>query len=310
MTPSSRQTLFFSATLPPDIRDLAKNILKDPVRVDVAPATKTADTVGQSVYFVTKSNKRPLLESVLSDPSIDRALVFSRTKHGASRIATQLSRAGIAANAIHGDKTQGARERALSEFREGSTRILVATDIAARGIDVDGVSHVVNYDLPNIPESYVHRIGRTGRAGNTGVALSFCDFEEREFLRAIERLIAKKIPVTDHAYSQGADQPGAPKAPQQQRGGRGNGGPPKNGGQWRREGGSRSGGDGGGGRPQNGGGGARVQSSQGGGSQSPQNAQRAQAPFGARPSSGGGGGGGRGGSRSRGPRRYGGSVGS
>jgi ATP-dependent RNA helicase RhlE len=306
MTPSSRQTLFFSATMPPDIRDLAKNILKDPVRVDVAPATKTADNVGQSVYFVTKSNKRPLLESVLSDPSIDRALVFSRTKHGASRIATQLSRAGIAANAIHGDKTQGARERALSEFRDGTTRILVATDIAARGIDVDGVSHVVNYDLPNIPESYVHRIGRTGRAGHSGVALSFCDYEEREFLRGIERLIARKIPVADHAFSQGADQPGAPKAPQQQGRGRGNSAPPKNGGQWR---GNRGGG-GGGGRPQHGGG-DRAQSSQGSGSQSSQNGQRPQAPFGARPSAGAGGGGSRGGgSRSRGPRRYGGSVGS
>jgi ATP-dependent RNA helicase RhlE len=308
MTPSSRQTLFFSATMPPDIRDLAKNILKDPVRVDVAPATKTADNVGQSVYFVTKSNKRPLLESVLSDPSIDRALVFSRTKHGASRIATQLSRAGIAANAIHGDKTQGARERALSEFREGTTRILVATDIAARGIDVDGVSHVVNYDLPNIPESYVHRIGRTGRAGHSGVALSFCDYEEREFLRGIERLIARKIPVADHAFSQGADQPGAPKPAQQQRGGRGNGAPPKNGGQWRREGGGGNrGGGGGGGRPQQGGG-DRAQAPQGSGSQSSQNGQRPQAPFGARPSAGGGSRGG--GSRSRGPRRYGGSVGS
>jgi ATP-dependent RNA helicase RhlE len=307
MTPSSRQTLFFSATMPPDIRDLAKNILKDPVRVDVAPAAKTADTVGQSVYFVAKSNKKQLLESVLSDPSIDRALVFARTKHGASRIAQQLTRAGIAANAIHGDKTQGARERALGEFRDGTTRILVATDIAARGIDVDGVSHVVNYELPNIPESYVHRIGRTGRAGQSGVALSFCDYEEREYLRAIERLIAKKVPVAEHAFTQGADQPAPPKPAQQQRGGgRGHGGAPKGGDQWRRPngGGNRGGG---GGRPQHGGGDRMQSSRSGGGAPAQQGANRPQAPaFGARPSGGGGGGG----SRGRGPRRYGGSVGS
>jgi ATP-dependent RNA helicase RhlE len=314
LTPSSRQTLFFSATMPPDITQLAKNILKEPVRVDVAPAARTADTIGQTVYFVSKSNKKLLLEDVLSDPSIDRALVFSRTKHGASRIATQLTRAGIEANAIHGDKTQGARERALGEFRDGTTRILVATDIAARGIDVDGVSHVVNFDLPEVPESYVHRIGRTGRAGKTGVALSFCDFDERELLRAIERLIGKKVPVVDHAFTQGADIPGPPKV-QQQRGGRGNQQP-------RQGGGDRAhGGD----RPQ--GGGQRSKASRGQ-ERSPGSAYgpRAKASFGqnrpqqsSAPTSGGGqspqqlparpSGGGGGGSR-RGARRYNGSVGS
>jgi ATP-dependent RNA helicase RhlE len=199
MTPKSRQTLFFSATMPPDIVALAKSILKEPVRVDVAPTKKTADTVRHSVYFVAKSNKRALLEHLLQDPTIDRALVFTRTKHGASRIAKQLDRSSIRADAIHGDKTQGARERALAEFRSGTTRVLVATDIAARGIDVDGVSHVVNFDLPNVAESYVHRIGRTGRAGAEGLAFSFCDDEERPLLAGIERLIGQRIPVvTDH----------------------------------------------------------------------------------------------------------------
>jgi ATP-dependent RNA helicase RhlE len=220
MTPKSRQTLFFSATMPPDIAQLAKSILKDPVRIDVAPATKSADTVQQSVYLVSKASKRALLEHVLLDPSIERVLVFSRTKHGASRIAGQLAKANIESGAIHGDKTQGARERALAEFRAGKIRVLVATDIAARGIDVDGVTHVVNFDLPEVPESYVHRIGRTGRAGKSGVAFSFCDFEERELLRAIERTLGKKIAVVgEHPFTTGADVPGAPKAVQQ--GGRG-----------------------------------------------------------------------------------------
>jgi ATP-dependent RNA helicase RhlE len=195
MTPKTRQTLFFSATMPQEIVSLARSILTDPVRVDVAPATKTADTVRQSVYFVPRPEKRHLLVRLLRDPVIERVLVFTRTKHGASRVAHQLGRAGINADAIHGDKTQGARERALAGFRRGTTRVLVATDIAARGIDVDGVSHVVNFDLPMTPDSYVHRIGRTGRAGASGTALSFCDEEERALLTGIERLIGRRIPV-------------------------------------------------------------------------------------------------------------------
>ena len=206
MTPKTRQTLFFSATMPPDILSLARSILRDPVRVDVAPATKTADTVRQVVHFVAKPDKRGLLVRLLDDPAIVRALVFTRTKHGASRIAGHLERASIPSGAIHGDKSQGARERALSEFRAGMTRVLVATDIAARGIDVDGVTHVVNFDLPAAAESYVHRIGRTGRAGASGIAISFCDDEERALLVGIERLIGTKIPVAN------PDAGGAPAA--------------------------------------------------------------------------------------------------
>ncbi len=197
MTPKTRQTLFFSATMPPDIVQLVKTILTDPVRIDVAPTLKTAERVEQSVFHVSRTEKRNLLERLLRDPAIERVLVFTRTKRGASRVAEQLDRAGIAADAIHGDKTQGARERALNAFRRGHTRVLVATDIAARGIDVDGVSHVVNYDLPHVPESYVHRIGRTGRAGASGVAFSFCDPEERSMLVGIERLIGKRLPAAE-----------------------------------------------------------------------------------------------------------------
>jgi ATP-dependent RNA helicase RhlE len=197
MTPKTRQTLFFSATMPPDIVALVKTILTDPVRVDVAPTLKTAERVEQSVFHVSRTEKRNLLERLLRDPAIERVLVFTRTKRGASRVAEQLDRAGIAADAIHGDKTQGARERALNAFRRGHTRVLVATDIAARGIDVDGVSHVVNYDLPHVPESYVHRIGRTGRAGASGIAFSFCDPEERSMLVGIERLIGKRLPIAE-----------------------------------------------------------------------------------------------------------------
>jgi ATP-dependent RNA helicase RhlE len=235
MTPRSRQTLFFSATMPPDIVSLAKSILNDPVRVDVAPAVKTAETVKHSVYFVARPHKRALLVHLLEDPAIERALVFTRTKHGASRIAGQLERASIRSGAIHGDKTQGARERALADFRAGTTRVLVATDIAARGIDVDGVSHVVNYDLPAAAESYVHRIGRTGRAGASGIAFSFCDDEERPLLTSIERLIGAKIAVvSDHPMVSTASQlpvaePLDNQRPRQQRpqgGGRG----PRNGG--------------------------------------------------------------------------------
>jgi ATP-dependent RNA helicase RhlE len=197
LLPTRRQTLFFSATIPGAVETLARSMLKDPARVSIQPAVTTAESVRQSVVFVAKADKKDLLKSVLSDVSIERALVFTRTKHGANRLSEQLDRAGIGSAAIHGNKTQGARERALESFRRGSTRVLVATDVAARGIDVDGISLVVNFDLPNVPESYVHRIGRTGRAGATGRAISFCDADERTLLHDIERLIRRRLPVTD-----------------------------------------------------------------------------------------------------------------
>jgi ATP-dependent RNA helicase RhlE len=196
--PAQRQTLLFSATMPPAIEQLARTILKDPERVSVTPQATTAETVDQAVYFVAKADKRALLERVLAN-GIERALVFTRTKHGADRVAKQLVRAGIEAAAIHGNKSQNARERALEAFRRGTSPVLVATDIAARGIDIRGVSHVVNYELPDVAESYVHRIGRTGRAGASGRAVSFCDQEERPLLRDIERLIKKRIPSLDVA---------------------------------------------------------------------------------------------------------------
>ncbi len=206
--PKERQTLLFSATMPSDIGELARSILSDPVRVAVTPIASTTDLVTQSVYFVNKAEKRWLLERVLRSEGVERTLVFTRTKHGANRVAEQLTRSGIAAAAIHGNKSQGARERALGDFKVGKIPVLVATDIAARGIDIDGISHVVNFDLPNIPESYVHRIGRTGRAGATGTAVSFCDGEERAFLRDIERLIRKKVPVAN--ASELPEQPDSP----------------------------------------------------------------------------------------------------
>jgi len=199
--PSKRQTLFFSATMPAEISKLADTILTNPVRVQVTPVSSTANTVVQSVYFVEKSDKRSLLLHLLKQQSIETALVFTRTKHGADKVAKDLNRAGVQAEAIHGNKSQNARQRALSNFKAKQTRVLVATDIAARGIDIDDLSHVVNYELPNIPETYVHRIGRTGRAGASGIALSFCDTEEKEFLRDIHKLIARTIPVVeDHPY--------------------------------------------------------------------------------------------------------------
>ncbi len=205
--PRERQTLLFSATMPRDIEVLARNILVDPVRVAVTPVASTVDRVAQSVYFVGRQEKRALLERLLDGHDVTRALVFTRTKHAANRVATQLERAGVRAQAIHGNKSQGARERALAAFKTGSARVLVATDIAARGIDVEGVSHVVNFDVPNIPESYVHRIGRTARAGAEGVAISFCDHDERGYLRDIERLIRMRIPVA-------GDETGHTRAPE------------------------------------------------------------------------------------------------
>ncbi|MEO7036780.1 MAG: DEAD/DEAH box helicase [Polyangiaceae bacterium] len=191
--PKQRQTLFFSATMPSDIERLSREILVNPVRVDVAPVSSTAERIDQSVYMVETSEKRRVLERVLRDPAVERAIVFTRTKHGANRLVKELERGEITSEAIHGNKSQGARQRALDNFKSGRLRVLIATDIAARGIDVDGISHVVNYDLPNIPESYVHRIGRTARAGKEGIAISLCSREERGWLRDIERLTRTPI---------------------------------------------------------------------------------------------------------------------
>jgi ATP-dependent RNA helicase RhlE len=197
LIPERRQTLFFSATMPPEIIDLSSRILVDPARVAVTPIASTAEKIEQHVYFVDQRDKRALLEHVLGDPAIERALVFTRTKHGANRVAEGLVKARIGAEAIHGNKSQGARERALASFKRGTTRVLVATDIAARGLDIDAVTHIINFDLPDVPESYVHRIGRTARAGASGIAYSFCDGEERAMLVAIERLIRMRIAVVE-----------------------------------------------------------------------------------------------------------------
>jgi len=208
--PRDRQTLFFSATLGGDILRLADNILRDPVEVAVTPAATTVEAVEQFVYYVERNDKGALLAGLLAGGEIKNALVFTRTKHGADRVARHLLRAGIEAEAIHGDKTQKARERALESFKRGRTRVLVATDVAARGLDIVDLSHVVNYDLPEAPDSYVHRIGRTGRAGASGVALAFCDATERLHLAGIERLIRKHLTVVrDHPYKSGLA-PGRP----------------------------------------------------------------------------------------------------
>ncbi len=200
--PEKRQTLFFSATMPPEITRLSASILTNPVRIEVTPVSSTAENVDQQIYLVEKNDKRELLIHLLKNGTIQNALVFTRTKYGADKIARTLHRANIKSDAIHGNKTQSARQKALSNFKDGKIRVLVATDIAARGIDVDDLSHVINFELPNIPETYVHRIGRTGRAGNSGSALSFCDMEERAYLRDIHKLIEKTIPVVeDHPYA-------------------------------------------------------------------------------------------------------------
>lgn len=199
--PKKRQTLFFSATMPTEIQHLADTILTNPERVEVTPVSSTADTIQQSLFYVEKSNKKALLIHLLKDKGIKTALVFTRTKHGADRVAKDLTRAGITAEAIHGNKSQNARQRALANFKSRATRVLIATDIAARGIDIDELTHVINFELPNIPETYVHRIGRTGRAGASGIALSFCDAEEMPYLKDIHKLINKQIPVEDgHPY--------------------------------------------------------------------------------------------------------------
>ncbi len=200
--PPNRQTLLFSATMPEEIAKLANSLLKDPVKVSVTPVSSTVDTIMQSVYYVEKKDKRALLIHLLKDKTIESVLVFTRTKHGADRVAKTLVKAGIKAQAIHGDKSQGARQLALNSFKEKKIRVLVATDIAARGIDVEKLSHVFNFDLPDSPETYVHRIGRTGRAGQEGVSISFCDEEEKKYLKGIEKLISKHIPVIEeHKYS-------------------------------------------------------------------------------------------------------------
>jgi ATP-dependent RNA helicase RhlE len=199
--PKKRQSLFFSATMPPEIVSLANSILHHPEKVTVTPVSSTVEIIDQAVYFVDKVNKNALLVEVLKNESIKTALVFTRTKHGADKVVQLLTKNNIIAEAIHGNKSQNARQRALSNFKEQSTRVLVATDIAARGIDVDELAHVINFDIPNIPETYVHRIGRTGRAGAEGTALSFCDYEEKAFLADIEKLIGKKVPVIEnHPY--------------------------------------------------------------------------------------------------------------
>ncbi|GMU22103.1 MAG: DEAD/DEAH box family ATP-dependent RNA helicase [Phycisphaerae bacterium] len=216
--PRERQSLLFSATMPEEIRKLANNILKNPVSVAVAPVASTVDTVQQAVYMVDKPFKPALLAHYLNNNATARVLVFARTKHGADKLTRHLSRAGIRAEAIHGNKSQNARNRAMASFKSDTPPVLVATDIAARGLDIDDVSHVINYDLPNVPETYVHRIGRTARAGASGLAVSFCDHEERPLLRAIERLIRKSVPVcSDQPRFSAADIRSAPPAPRPER---------------------------------------------------------------------------------------------
>ena len=220
--PKSRQSLFFSATMPPDIVKLANTILHNPSKVSVTPDSSVVEIIQQSVYFVDKGNKSALLLEILKDQKIKSALVFTRTKHGANTVVKILLKHDITAEAIHGNKAQTARQRALSNFKDQTTRVLVATDIAARGIDIDDLQYVINYEMPNISETYVHRIGRTGRAGAEGTAYSFCDAEEKEYLRDIEKLIAQKIPVAENPLFPLIDH-NPVKSPKQQQG-RGNSG--------------------------------------------------------------------------------------
>lgn len=215
--PQKRQSLFFSATMPPEIVKLAGSIVYKPVKVEVTPSASTVDIVNQFVYFIDKGNKNSLLLEILKDEKIKTALVFTRTKFGADKVVKVLKKKNISAEAIHGNKAQNARQRALSGFKAQTTRVLVATDIAARGIDVDDLEYVINYEIPNISETYVHRIGRTGRAGANGTAISFCDAEEKAYLKDIEKLITKKIQVVvDHPFPLIDNNP--VKAPKQQRG--------------------------------------------------------------------------------------------
>ena len=241
MLPHRRQTLFFSATMPKAIKDLADTMLNDPTMVAVTPVAKTADRVEQSVVFVEQAGKRTVLAEILKQPDMERALIFTRTKHGADKVVRQLEQDGVNAAAIHGNKSQPQRERALGSFRTGHIKVLVATDIAARGIDVDGVTHVVNYDVPNVPESYVHRIGRTARAGAAGIAVSLVANDERAYLRDIERLIKQTIASSDRRSDAGKAEPEGAGAASKQSPNRGqrNGGRPQ--GQQERAGGEARG---------------------------------------------------------------------
>ena len=226
--PKSRQTVLFSATMPDSIVGLANSVLHQPVRVEVTPVSSTVEKIDQKVMFVDREHKRTVLTDLLADVSVERALIFTRTKHGANRVAELLEKAGVPADAIHGNKSQGARQKALADFRDGRIKALVATDIAARGIDVDGITHVINFELPNEPESYVHRIGRTARAGASGIAVSLCDADEVAYLRDIEKTIRQAVPVDyEHAYhaphiaTRGL--PGGPRATKPKLQGRGQG---------------------------------------------------------------------------------------
>ncbi len=213
--PSRRQSLLFSATMPADVARLAADILHRPLRIEVSPEVITVDKIDQRVYFVGAKEKRALLAQLLRDPALARVIVFTRTKRGANRVSEQLERAGVSAAALHGNKSQAARQKALDAFRAGRARVLVATDIAARGIDVDDVSHVINYELPNIAESYVHRIGRTARAGAAGIALAFCDPSERAYLGDIERLTKRRMAVVGDRPAE--DEAGLPAAKRPQK---------------------------------------------------------------------------------------------
>jgi ATP-dependent RNA helicase RhlE len=197
--PAKRQNLFFSDTMAPEILKLASTILIDPVKVEVTPVSSTVEIIKQSLYFVDKNNKNSLLVDVLKEETATSVLVFTRTKHGADKVVKFLAKNNIKADAIHGNKSQNNRQRALSNFKDKTIRVLVATDIASRGIDIEEMELVINFELPNIPETYVHRIGRTGRAGNKGTAISFCDIEEKPYLKDIEKLIQQKIPVVENA---------------------------------------------------------------------------------------------------------------
>ncbi|MFD2873795.1 DEAD/DEAH box helicase [Mucilaginibacter ximonensis] len=204
--PAKRQTLFFSATMPKEIQSLADSLLTNPEKVEVTPVSSTAETIQQELYYVQKSDKRDLLSHILKDKNITSVLVFTRTKHGADKVVKDLHKLKITAEAIHGNKSQNARQRALTNFKNRDTRVLIATDIAARGIDIDELAYVINYEIPNIPETYVHRIGRTGRAGASGIAYSFCDAEEIAYIKDIHKLIGKQIPVKEgHPYVMNPD---------------------------------------------------------------------------------------------------------
>ncbi len=212
--PQNRQNLLFSATIPKEVQGLIDSILRQPIKVQVAPVSSTSEQVEQRVYLVGRADKRQLLLHILESENVTRALVFTRTKHNANKLEKFLNDSGIEAAAIHGNKSQGARQRALEGFRSGKVKILVASDLAARGIDIDAISHVINFEMPNEPETYVHRIGRTGRAEASGIALSFCDLEEQKYLAHVEKITRKRIPVvTDHPFTAGANAPIPPKPP-------------------------------------------------------------------------------------------------